>query len=256
MRKIFFGAMAMLLIMPGMVFAAQIGAEYKNPLTVNTVDGLVTKFLDAMQLSIVTLAIVFIVIGGILYITSAGDEGRIRTAKGAFTAALIGLAIGIAAPSFIREIYAILGASNSNPVVTQAPRIIDIATNTLQFLLGIAGTLALIAMIIGGIMYLTAGGDESRVDVGKKIFKSAIVGIIIVMASLVVVRAVGGFFTTGATSGTGDATITAPTGGGGGATFPDGNTGGNTGTITPGNGDGCVGGFRDGIPCYEEDPTQ
>ncbi len=182
------------LFAPISVFAAQIGAEYTNPLRFNTVDGLVTSILNAMQLSIVTLAVVFIVIGGILYIFSAGNESRITLAKSAFTAALIGLAIGIAAPTFLLEIYKILGATNTPAVVSGAPRIAQIISNVLEFLLGIAGTLALIAMVIGGIMYLAAGGDENRIDTGKKIFKSAIVGMIIIMASLVIVRAIGGFF--------------------------------------------------------------
>ncbi len=189
------------LVIPLSASAAQIGAEYKNPLKFNTVDGLVTSLLNTMQLSIVTLAIVFIVIGGILYIFSAGNEGRISLAKGAFTAALIGLAIGVAAPTFLLEIYKILGADKTPAVVAGAPRIAQIASNVLEFLLGIAGTVALIAMVIGGIMYLAAGGDENRIDTGKKIFKSAIIGIVIVMAALVVVRTVSGFFVGGGAAG-------------------------------------------------------
>ncbi len=195
MKKILFTVMLCLLALPATSAMAQkIGAEYENPLKFNTADKLITSFLDAMQLTIGTLAVVFIVIGGILYITSAGDQNRMTAAKGAFTAAIIGLAIAIAAPSFLREIYKILNAKDVPGSVAKSPTIAQIVTNVLEFLLGIAGTIALIALIIGGIMYLAAGGDESRLDAGKKIFTNAIIGIVIIMISLVIVQTIGEFF--------------------------------------------------------------
>lgn len=199
LKKIFFATAAFALVAPAITFAAPIGATHENPLQKDTVDAVVTDILGALQNTIVFLAIVFIVIGGILYIFSAGDERRISLAKGAFLAAIIGLVIGVAAPSLLKEIYSILNAGDSpSAEVNQAASLAVIAVRTLDFLLGIAGTVALIALVIGGIMYLTGGGDESRVDTGKKIFKSAIIGIIIVMISLVVVRTIAGFFTAGA----------------------------------------------------------
>jgi len=206
MKNLLFTLAFSVLTLPAIVSAApagQVGASYKNPLSEKTVDGLVTSFLNAMQMTIVSLAIVFIVIGGILYITSAGNESRISTAKGAFAAAVVGLAIAVAAPSFLKEIYTILGGKTTSAAVNNAPTIAQIVTKTLEFLLGVSGTIALIAMVIGGIMYLTAGGDESRVDTGKKVFKSAVVGIIIIMTSLVVVRTVSKFFDGGAAAGGG-----------------------------------------------------
>lgn len=180
-----------------------IGATYANPLKFKTVDAVVTSFLDAMQGTVVVLAIVFIVIGGILYIFSAGDQGRIGLAKAAFLAALIGLAIAIAAPSFLLEIYTILGAKDTPAVAKGATSIAQIASNTLTFLLGIAGTVALIALVAGGIMYLTAAGDEKRLGTGKSIFWSALVGVIIIMAALVIVQQIARFF--GAPAGNGAA---------------------------------------------------
>ncbi len=204
-RSIRFGAVALtigaVLMIGGMVFPdgvmaapGGVGAAYDNPLGYNTVDAVLTSILRALQTTIVLLAIVFIVIGGILYITSAGDQARMGTAKGAFTAALIGLAIAVAAPTFLKEIYKILGATDKSGTTNNALSLAQILNNTLQFLLGVAGTIALIAMVIGGIMYLTAGADESRIDTGKKIFKAAIIGTVIIMAALVIVRTVAKFF--------------------------------------------------------------
>ncbi len=166
-----------------------------NPLAYNTVQDLLGKLLDALQGIIVTLSLVFIVIGAVLYVTSAGDEGRIKTAKAAITASLIGLAIGIAAPSFLKEISVILGWTGpSSAAVTAAPTLLEILTKVLDFLLSMIGVLAIIMLVWGGVMYLTSAGDEKRADTAKAIVKWALVGIAVALASLVLVTQVANFF--------------------------------------------------------------
>jgi len=137
------------------------------------------------------------VIGALLYITSAGESGRIETAKKAISASLIGLAIGIAAPSFLKEIGDILrwNANVNSSAVSSAPTLSAIAANVLTFLLSILGTIALIMLIVSSMMYLTAAGDEERIDKGKNMFKYSLIGIIIAMASLAVVKQIATFFT-------------------------------------------------------------
>jgi hypothetical protein len=136
-----------------------------------------------------------LVIGAFLYITSAGDEGRMETGKKTILAALIGLALGIAAPAFLREIGSILGWTSTLPAgVGTSLTLIEIASRVLSFLLTIIGILAIIMLIIGGIMYLTAAGNEDQIDRGKKIVKYSLIGITIALAALVLVRQVAGFF--------------------------------------------------------------
>lgn len=168
--------------------------EFPNPLKYNTVQEVLTSLLNALQGVIVVISIIFIVIGAIFYITSAGDEERIKTAKKAITASLVGLAIGIAAPTFLKEIYTILGAEKIPAEVSGAPTIATIALRTLDFLLSIVGTIALIMLIVGAIMYLTAAGSEDQIDKGKKLFKYALIGITVALASLVVVKQIAVFF--------------------------------------------------------------
>ena len=135
-----------------------------------------------------------IIIGAFLYITSAGDEGRMTQGKKAILAALIGLALGIAAPAFLREIASILGWGTPNlpSGVGTSLTLIQIATNVLNFLLTIIGILAIIMLVIRDIMYLTAAGNEDTLDKGKKIVKYSLIGITIALASLVLVKAVAG----------------------------------------------------------------
>lgn len=173
--------------------ASAIGTiSFSNPLSFSTVQDATTVFLNALQGIIVTLAIIFIVIGGVLYIISGGDEGKIKTAKAAITAAMIGLAIAIAAPSFLKEIYIMV--TGAAPAGVGGSTIAEIAGRVLNFLLSIVGVLALIMLVIGGAMYIIAAGDESKIETAKKIVKWAIIGIVVALGALVLVTQVANFF--------------------------------------------------------------
>lgn len=174
---------------------APIPIDFTNPLLPNTLDEFLTSVLGRLQAVIVILSLIFIIIGAIIYITSAGNETRMKTAKGAITAAMVGLAIGIAAPSFLREISDILGWTPNNPAITQAPSITQIAFKVLNFLLSIVGIIGLIMLIIGGIILTTSAGDEDRNKTGKKVVTYAIVGIVIALASMVIVKQIGNLLT-------------------------------------------------------------
>jgi len=168
--------------------------DFTNPLEYDTVEDVLASLLDHLQGIIVVISIIFIIIGAILYITSTGDEKRITMAKAAITASMIGLAIGIAAPSFLREISDILGWTPNNEQVSKALTLAEIALNTLNFLLSIVGVLAIIMLVWGGIMYLTAAGDEKRIDTAKRIVTWAIIGIAVALAALVITRQIAAFF--------------------------------------------------------------
>jgi hypothetical protein len=159
------------------------------------VNDLLGRVLTFLQSFIVILSLIFIIIGAFMYITSGGESGRIETAKKCITAALIGLAIGIAAPAFLRQISEILGWTGAPPTgVGTSLTLIEIATNVLNFLLSIVGVVALIMLVVGAFMYLTAAGEEDRIDTGKSIVKYSIIGIAIALAALVLVRQVASFF--------------------------------------------------------------
>lgn len=165
--------------------------EFTNPLKYDNVNAFATNVLSTLRTIIVVLSIIFIVLGGIFYITSAGNESRMKAAKGAITASMIGLAVGIAAPSFLKEIYTIMGGKSSSGIDTSqltGPTLTQIALNFLNFLLSIVGVLTIIMLIVGGIMYLTSAGDDDRVKTAKKIVTYSIIGIFISLASLVIVK--------------------------------------------------------------------
>jgi hypothetical protein len=175
--------------------SSSVSITLPNPLKYDTVQEVLTALLYALQGVIVVLSLVFIVIGAVLYITSGGRQSQVTAAKLAITAALIGLAIGILAPTFLKEIATVLGWGGTvPPEVSGAKSAADILLSVLNFLLGIVGILAIIFLVIGGIMFLGAAGDMNRIGVAKKIVTFALLGIVVALASLVIVRQIAEFF--------------------------------------------------------------
>ena len=167
--------------------------EFVNPLgSVDSISEFVAVVLGGLRNIVVVLSILFIVIGGVMYIISAGDEKMITRAKNTITSAMIGLAIALAAPTFLKEILTVLsgGSTGSDPndLVNNALTLKEIALRTLNLLLSISGILAIIGLVIGGSFYFTSYGDEKRIETGKKIITYSIIGIVVIMAALTIVK--------------------------------------------------------------------
>ncbi len=74
--------------------------------------------------------------------------------------------------------------------------ILAVLVNIAEYLLGIAGAVALLFFVYGGFTFVLAAGDKSKVGKAVDILKSAVIGIAIIFLSGVLVR-----FTTQALTG-------------------------------------------------------
>ncbi len=167
-------------------------SEFVNPLKFTTIGEGISLLINNLQGITVILAVLFIIIGGIMYTVSAGDEAMIRRAKATFLGAVIGLAIILAAPAFLKEISDIfaLKTAYQSGLIKNAPTLRQIAGNILKFLLSVVGIIALIGLVVGGMMYMSAYGDEDRVARGKKILLYSIIGTIIAFGAMIMVNQV------------------------------------------------------------------
>ena len=171
-------------------FAASI--QFGNPINAQTVMDVAQKLMNYLYSVAAYIAIIFIVIGGVMYMLSAGNKEMMERGKKTLIYALAGLAIVVAAPVFLKEILEILGGPGSSvtvpPEVTAASKLQVIASRTLKLLLSIVGILAIIGILLGAIWMFTAGGDEDRYKLGKKTVIYAIVGIVIAAGALIIVQ--------------------------------------------------------------------
>lgn len=167
--------------------------DFINPLRFTSVEDFLGGIMTAIQRIIVVLALVFIMIGAVMILTSAGNSGMVEKGKGAITMALVGLALGVAAPSLLKELANIVGWGGASSVAG-ALTLSEIALRVLNFLLGTMGIVALVMLVIGAIMYLTSAGDKDRIDKGKEIFKYSLIGVLLAMSSMVLVTQIARFF--------------------------------------------------------------
>ncbi|MDO8565882.1 MAG: hypothetical protein Q7S04_01700 [Candidatus Moranbacteria bacterium] len=63
-------------------------------------------------------------------------------------------------------------------VITDAPPVTSILFNTLTFLLSIVGVLGIIGLVVSGILYLSAAGDEERMRLAKRAAFASVGGIL------------------------------------------------------------------------------
>jgi len=66
----------------------------------------------------------------------------------------------------------------------------DILTNLLKWILQIVGVIAILGFTISGIMYLVSTGNEEMITTAKKYMLYCVIGIVVVLASFVIVQAI------------------------------------------------------------------
>ena len=59
--------------------------------------------------------------------------------------------------------------------------------NIVQWLLGFLGLIAVIFILYGGFVWMTAGGNEEKVAKAKKVISAAVVGLIVVLLAWAIV---------------------------------------------------------------------
>ncbi len=86
------------------------------------------------------------------------------------------------------------GAGITNPI--NCNEIGACLANVIKYVLGIAGILALAGIVWGGFLYITAGGNQDRIESGKNAVFYSVVGLIVIGLAFAIVsfvfQALGG----------------------------------------------------------------
>ena len=188
MKKLIFPPALLIFLLIGAKASLAADIELPNPVNVQTVDAFLQNVSSYLKGVAGFIAVVFIVIGGIMYMVSAGNKEMMERGKRTLLYALGGLAVVFAAPVFYNEIKNIVGGGG-----VSGPTLAPIAIRTLNLLLSITGTLAIVSLVVGAIWMFTAMGDQDRLELGKKTVIYSIVGIVIVVGSLIIGKQVAAF---------------------------------------------------------------
>jgi hypothetical protein len=66
--------------------------------------------------------------------------------------------------------------------------ILMVVKNIVQFILQIAGPLAILGIILGGFLYITSGGSQERAQEAKGAITAAVIGLVIILVAWVLVN--------------------------------------------------------------------
>ncbi len=72
--------------------------------------------------------------------------------------------------------------------------IVAIVRGIIEFILVIAFVLAFIMLLVGGIRWILAGGDEKAVGSARNTITAALIGLVIILAAYALIRVVETFF--------------------------------------------------------------
>ncbi len=84
------------------------------------------------------------------------------------------------------------GTGNVNIDGTTKGDFKNVAVNYINYFLSFLGLVAVSMIIYAGVLLVTAQGEEEQINKGKKIILWAVIGIVVIMLSFVIVRAIAG----------------------------------------------------------------
>lgn len=130
------------------------------------------------------LVIGYVIYGGYQYMFSNGDPGKVANGKKTLTQAFIGLAIVMLSNVILNTIrIALVGSNGSFADDCVSGSCADpntMVTNAIQWVIGVAGVVSAIFVVVGGISYATSAGDSSKLQKAKQTILYALIGLIIV----------------------------------------------------------------------------
>lgn len=115
------------------------------------------------------------------------------------------LLLGIQAVGYLSLVSPVLAQTITvpRPVNVPAVEIGNIISAVVGILLLVAAVMAFLYLILGGIQWITSGGDKSGMEAARNKITAAIVGLIIVAAAWAVMLLVGQFVGVNLLSGSG-----------------------------------------------------
>lgn len=128
------------------------------------------------------IAVIFVMYGGFLYMTSAGDPGKAASGKKTITNACIGIVITKVAKSIIKvvaEVAHLFGLDKSVGATAG-----EIAKEFLFW----GGAICVIMIIWGGLLYVTSAGDPGKAAKARQTLLYALVGLVIMIFASVIVN--------------------------------------------------------------------
>lgn len=138
------------------------------------------------------VAVLMLVKDGMMLVTQGGNEEKVNQSKKTIIYSIVGLLLIIMSDTVISQVFYKIdltrypGIGGALPGMDPTRGVMEIVGFT-NLVVTIVGPLAIGALVVGGIMYITAGGQDDKIQKAKRLIVSALVGIIIIYGAFAIV---------------------------------------------------------------------
>ena len=147
--------------------------------TLVDVNNFILTTISAFLILIGTLATIFLVYAGVIYISSSGNEEQASRAKRQVLYAVIGIILALSANLIMNAV-----------VDRDALTIVALVDPFINMAVILTGTLATIYLIYAGFVYITSEGDEQESSRARRQILYAVIGIILALSANIILNAV------------------------------------------------------------------
>ncbi len=130
--------------------------------------------------------------GAVMVSSSSSDEDISREKKNLVLSAA-GLILVFASDLIVRKILysTVYNSATSETVVSiNQNEFVKQLVSIINIMVSFVGPIMLLGIIIGALLYVTAGGEQGRVDLAKKIILNSIIGVVIIYSAFALVSTV------------------------------------------------------------------
>ena len=144
------------------------------------------------SLSLVFLVVLGLLIyGGYFWMTSMGNDEKIKKSKQILTSAIVGLIVVLLSISIVNFISEAIGVTPQNmPEDTGlfTGTLSEALTGIINAALTLVGVISLAVIVYGGFRWMTSAGNEETVSEAKRTLTAGVIGLIIIIISWAVVN--------------------------------------------------------------------
>lgn len=139
-----------------------------------------------------SVAVIMIISNGMRMITMGSSEEKLARDKKNLAYSVIGLILIVIADNIISGVFYQMdktrypSVGGAQPAVNAAQGVAEIVGIT-NYIVTFAGVLAVFALIVGGVLYITAGGKEELLNKARKLIFAALLGIVIIYGAFAIV---------------------------------------------------------------------
>jgi cytochrome bd-type quinol oxidase subunit 2 len=141
------------------------------------------------------VAVVMLLINGVRLVGGGGEEENTKKARNGVIYALVGLVLLTVGSTFITDVFynidknvysGLEGVDPQLDIPEGVAQIVGITNLIVSFI----GPILVLLLVIGGVMYVTAAGEEENMNRAKRLILAALIGVIVVYGAFAIVSTI------------------------------------------------------------------